>query len=900
MSDLQVAVLPLDKGLDLSSAKLVAPPGSLLSCLNYEITDTMGLSRIYGFEPYDAQHSPSITALYRVILDDTPDVVVGDIITIDQAVISTEVVDTARLLTEASEFIMCENGDNLAWGDATVTAATSAIAGLDRTIVVGKVVALDLSSNAFWMLVSNADLLNPQAELSKLDLTTATTTPLDPTVNLILGSDYYSDEDDYYQALLDAFTSLRDDITELGYPAAGLHYFRDTSYAVAPVRQFVIKAVDGSNVEVAGDWTHTMAAGGWIGNGTNSAKAWIVDITSSTDGSGFERAYVNVVEDYEDWDEAIAANSTLSGTGFAAGGAVGATKLIIHDTQLATDCLVGTLWKCRSVQQDLDDAVVPIAPGWHHINQGFTVGFENGNDTDGVLTKLERSADAIPASATYYLTDGVNVISCDLVSYFIDPDTGDITAGTGQGVLQIRNLVATSGSLVPIDNTFDIHTATPPAGGNKLADLTDTFAYNSLELNPILAQENTRYEFVTANFYANADWDAFYGVNGIGRAFYYTADGLFAHIYTQLDEDKDNPRHVEYHHNHLALGFRQGSVMTSVAGEPHNFLAEEGAQEHGVGDRVTGLQSLSGDVLGVFCEASIRGIAGTAVDNFTQQVIAPKTGCIEYTLVNMGEPVYCNSAGIVTLSQSEKYGNFVGQPLSYDVNSWLRPRLNRISGRFSPQAAVVAAMPVRAKNQYRLFFRDGKVLTMTVIPDGGAKFTTQELLLDDEIIVPFAISSETDENGEELLHFSFYNPKTGDYSNNVFELDKGWGFSGEPISHEFETNWFSGQNPAQYFGVQKVRMHGITRGRASILVAASGTQNQYGDAYHETEQWIDLPRTPVFFSDEGQPVSASTDLANRGMAIQLKFTNRTLTTPEPSHICQVLVLQSRPGTKQDA
>ena len=46
MSDLVPSVLPLDKGLDLQTAKIIAPPGSVLDSLNYEQVDFLSLIHI--------------------------------------------------------------------------------------------------------------------------------------------------------------------------------------------------------------------------------------------------------------------------------------------------------------------------------------------------------------------------------------------------------------------------------------------------------------------------------------------------------------------------------------------------------------------------------------------------------------------------------------------------------------------------------------------------------------------------------------------------------------------------------------------------------------------------------------------------------------------------------------
>ena len=49
MSNLTPSSITLDKGLDLQSPKVVAPPGSILDMLNYEQVDFIGQKRIDGY-----------------------------------------------------------------------------------------------------------------------------------------------------------------------------------------------------------------------------------------------------------------------------------------------------------------------------------------------------------------------------------------------------------------------------------------------------------------------------------------------------------------------------------------------------------------------------------------------------------------------------------------------------------------------------------------------------------------------------------------------------------------------------------------------------------------------------------------------------------------------------------
>lgn len=132
-------------------------------------------------------------------------------------------------------------------------------------------------------------------------------------------------------------------------------------------------------------------------------------------------------------------------------------------------------------------------------------------------------------------------------------------------------------------------------------------------------------------------------------------------------------------------------------------------------------------------------------------------------------------------------------------------------------------------------------------------------------------------------------------SNLVYELEKGWSFDGYYIPHFVELNWYFGDNPVEYSGIQKIRIHGLSKGRAKIQVSTNGMQTDYLPDY-SAAQYIDLPSTPVFVTSDFEPVTNYAEAANRGLSVQMKFEGRNtnITLPEPSHVIQVLVIQTSP------
>jgi hypothetical protein len=544
-------------------------------------------------------------------------------------------------------------------------------------------------------------------------------------------------------------------------------------------------------------------------------------------------------------------------------------------------------------------ATATLVPGTNSV--GGTAGAQALVDRIRVKIHYEK------LFTRYYFWNGVDDVQADLVDYrLLD---GNLTLGNGEGIMQFTGLEPTGAATRRAISVGDeIHLAAGGVGATKVGVVTAVRA-NSLPPLAAILEANSRYEFITANFYGNEQWDAFYGVSGAGRAFSFDGN-YFVTIYVQNEDDKDIPRHIAYHYNHLALGFRSGTVHLSRNGYPEEFSNETDALagedlsfELTVGDRVTGLLSLRGQMLGIFCENSIWGMTGTTRDNFTPNVLAPTTGAIEYTVVDMGIPIYCDNRGISTLSQSEKYGDFQGSRLSAPITSWLLPRLKRSE---SSTIGVSNAIAIRGKNQYRLFFKDGAVVTMTMV--GGElepQFTFQKYLLgratmDDRepFVVPIAWSSQADEEGVDRVHFSHYSPDStvsAADSYFVYELDRGWSFNGQFIPAYFQTSWMY-TNPGANFGVRKMILDGLSYGYSNIEVT---TARDLSNSFQTTRVICSLPKNAATtLSDEFVPYSTVASLNERGRAISLKFTavgdgtGDALNNPEPAHVCQVLLLSN--------
>ncbi len=153
----------------------------------------------------------------------------------------------------------------------------------------------------------------------------------------------------------------------------------------------------------------------------------------------------------------------------------------------------------------------------------------------------------------------------------------------------------------------------------------------------------------------------------------------------------------------------------------------------------------------------------------------------------MGKPVYTDNFGISTIDVTDTFGGFVTGRLSFKIARWLLPRIQARPG--FEDRRLVMAIPVRNKNQYRLYFNDGYVVTMTLTTDPDPAFTFQRLASDTlnfyqyskygytpTIYRPSAWSSIVFEDGRERIFMAFDSNDTSDFygpRQYVYEMDVG-------------------------------------------------------------------------------------------------------------------------------
>jgi len=399
-------------------------------------------------------------------------------------------------------------------------------------------------------------------------------------------------------------------------------------------------------------------------------------------------------------------------------------------------------------------------------------------------------------------------------SFFSDNAAGVLTLYDVSSDAEMGNLSA------------DLEIRSRPNGlGILLAETSAGATQNLLPTSTEMEANQAIAETIKANFFIDPAREAIYGVTGAGPAFSF--NGTYFHfIRAPIPEAQDTPRHIAEHEDHLVLGYDSGSVLVSVVGDPTNFSGLEGAAEFGFGDNITDLLPLVGSALGVMCKQSSHALVGNTIDNFTTQIISKTSGAIEYTSAIIGQPIYADFRGIGSIQATQQYGDFNSGRVSQAISDLIQGRLQETCGICSARLRPVGALAVRNKNQYRLFFNDGLVVTLTLFGQGdmAPMFTLQNYGWDsnnpdrlNSDYVPTALLSTVLKNGIEV---NMIGTKDGD----IWILDQGTGILDGTGITEYDAfitfNPFNGGEAHSNLKYNEILIHGKSSGKQELICSS--------------------------------------------------------------------------------
>lgn len=501
-----------------------------------------------------------------------------------------------------------------------------------------------------------------------------------------------------------------------------------------------------------------------------------------------------------------------------------------------------------------------------------------GTATIGVLDYVKVKVHYVERDTPAYVWNGTTDVS--ITVRHIQILGGDTGASSAYGYMSITaSQNADKNRLIDVGDSI----RTAASGGGSLIA---TVAARDVPIH-FPGQENidsnaARYQTHVTNFYSQDNYEAAFTVCGTGPCIYY--DGSRAmRIRTTLPAQEDNPRHVTRHGESLMLGYYSGLAVFSKVGNPLEMRADQGAWTREVGDRLTGLIPISGDATAILCEANIYALRGFTSSTAIKSTITSKRGAIEYLSADIGRVLACDGQGLFAIDAVENFGAASRSYLSTKITPWLRPRLQGIHNSEQAYFRGLTALSVRSKNQVRLYFFDGYVLTFT--NEGEGQFTWQRYYDPSgnedtaDIAWPIrAVCSGVDATGRERIFASFYGGVKEGY---VYELDHGRTFDADAIPAYVTLNPIDGQSPALNKRADRLFLFGTGHGVATLDVSR-------GRNYLPPDSTVNLTMTMGATDNDATvtqvPLRGGVDLPIEGYDIAWRIDSSTAT--EGPHVLQ--------------
>lgn len=364
-------------------------------------------------------------------------------------------------------------------------------------------------------------------------------------------------------------------------------------------------------------------------------------------------------------------------------------------------------------------------------------------------------------------------------------------------------------------------------GGALLAYCASTDEPITLASSYAVAVQDARYVFCSANPYASDQYDVTFIVNGAEHGHMFDGTYLLP-IQTGLLAQFEKPRHVAWAGTYLALGYNTGSISVSDVGDPLVYVdAASLAAEIGAGDRITGLIKLKGNSLGVFTESTIFAIQGTDPSTGLERVeISSSSGAIEYSVLNIGQPVFLDFGGPATLSTTDQYGDFSSGRLAEGATPWFLERLQLPTRNQTTDKTFVGGYVMRSKRQCRYVFADGWQATLTFTPNDGVQVTTQRFYgdwteRDTSAIKALGVCHGTTSTGQDVAFMTFDRDPESSRYRYVFQLDAGRSFDGEEIISQWVSQPLQMGPPFYRKQLDQLGVHGRAYGYGKFKVFKS-------------------------------------------------------------------------------
>lgn len=263
--------------------------------------------------------------------------------------------------------------------------------------------------------------------------------------------------------------------------------------------------------------------------------------------------------------------------------------------------------------------------------------------------------------------------------------------------------------------------------------------------------------------------------------------GTFTDWEICLSDFRDRPYELTAHKDHMWLAYPLGQLQTSNIGDP--MTATTSAALFGLGDEITGMTSLKGSILGVFCRNKIELIGGNSITTWEKETNSNSSGARFWTVQeNNGNAIFLDEKGVTTLQSTQNFGAFEPSIFSRNVKPYLDVAASN----------VVGSRMVKNKYQYRLYFASGEVLTCAILSPSpvlqpkDVSFTRQKLL---HVPTCFASGELSD---TEVGYFF------GTADGYVMREDVGTSFDGQPIAAAIRLHFNQFKSPSNRKRFQKL------------------------------------------------------------------------------------------------
>lgn len=277
------------------------------------------------------------------------------------------------------------------------------------------------------------------------------------------------------------------------------------------------------------------------------------------------------------------------------------------------------------------------------------------------------------------------------------------------------------------------------------------------------------YRAINSNFFGQDDQEDMFIVNGVDKAVKYDGTSL---VQITTGATVDTPTAVAAFANRLILG-NGSSIIGSDVNGPTTFSAVADAFEIAVGDTVTDLMS-GPSALIIGCQNKTSIFTGTDGSNFRLDEMT-RIGPYPGTMANIGGQIIgLDQQGVMSLSATQAYGNFSYSLLSQKIAEYMKT--------FGQGALAIIN---RASSQYRLYNgRQGIYFTFAGTGLVGAM----------RVAYDHAVECACEGLFSTNVPVSFFGSDNG----NVYKLETGNNFAGNPVYAYMVTSFHHHGSPSQY------------------------------------------------------------------------------------------------------